>query len=241
MSLARGSRSRQMQRSRAVERGLAAGAVVALLVVALVGCGPAPAPLPRAPAPEALPTYQPSPLPRRVRRVPRPLPTPTPVPTPSPTPSVDCDRWGARLSTPRDVDVTREPLTRLINECTPDDLAESIELTERARVELESGTAEKAVDLLEQAIRISPRAVPPYVVFARADLAEGQIERARSHLERAAALSPEPVWLAEIIALSGVTNESAGNLDAAAAAYAHALQVFPGNRTAREGAERLKK
>lgn len=239
MNRAQRLRVSRAERSRPVERRLGVGAGIALLIAVLVGCGPTPAPLPRAPEPEALPTYQPSPLPRRVRRVPRPLPTP--MATPTPTPSVDCDRWGARLSTPRDVDVTREPLTRLINECTPDDLAESIELTERARVELESGTAEKAVDLLEQAIRISPRAVPPYVLFARADLAEGQIERARSHLERAAALSPEPVWLAEIIALSGVSYESAGNPEAAAAAYAHALQVFPGNRTAREGTERLKR
>jgi tetratricopeptide (TPR) repeat protein len=226
-------------RSRLAERWLAPGIGITFLVAYLTSCGPTAPPVPRAPEVAPLPSYLPSPQPSRVRRTPRPTPTPTPFATP--TPSIDCDRPGSQLSTPPDRDITNEPLTRLINECTPDDLVSAIQLTDAARVELERGTAEKAVDLLEQAIRISPRAVAPYVIFARADLAEGQTERARSHLGRAAALSPEPVWLAEIIALNGVSYESDGKLEAAAAAYAHALQVFPGNRTAREGADRLKR
>ena len=213
------------------------GVGVTLFVAWLASCGPTAPPAPRAPEVPPLPSYRPSPQPSRVRRTPR----HTPTPLASPTPSVDCERPGSQLNTPPDRDVTREPLTQLINECTPDDLVSVIQLTDAARIQLERGTAQKAVDLLEQAIRIAPRAVPPYVIFARADLAEGQTESARRHLGRAAALSPEPVWLAEIIALNGVSYESDGKLEPAAAAYAHALEVFPGNRTAREGAERLKR
>jgi len=136
--------------------------------------------------------------------------------------------------------VTREPLTRLIDECTPDDAASALQLAERARGELDRGTTDRAVDLLERAIRIAPRSVPPYVLLARVDLADGQPERARGHLSRAAALSPDPVWLAEIVALNGVSYEAEGNNDAAIAAYTHALQIFPANRTAGEALGRLR-
>ncbi|HYC21903.1 MAG TPA: tetratricopeptide repeat protein [Candidatus Bathyarchaeia archaeon] len=170
---------------------------------------------------------------------PPPRPEPPPRATPRPQPSRSPRPRPSR--TPSDRDTTRDPLTRLINKGTPETTAEALRLAEKARLELDKGTTDKAIELLEQAIQAAPRCVPPYVILARAEIAEGQLDRARTHLGRAAGLSPEPVWRAEIIALNGVINESSDKTDAAVASYNLALQVFPGNRTAREGLARLKK
>jgi predicted negative regulator of RcsB-dependent stress response len=165
---------------------------------------------------------------------------PPPRATPRPQPSRPA-RSPRPSRTPGDRDATREPLTRLIDKNTPESVAAALRLAEQARLELDKGTTDKAVDLLEQAIKTAPRCVPPYVILARAEIAEGQIDRARTHLGRAAGLSPDPAWRAEIIALNGVINESSDKPEAAIASYNLALQVFPKNRTAREGLARLQK
>jgi tetratricopeptide (TPR) repeat protein len=166
------------------------------------------------------------------RPPPPPRPTPEPVSTPAPT--------KARAK-PIPRDITRLPLTRLIDSKTPEAAADALRLAEQARVRLDKGTTDEAIELCERAINESPRTVAPYVILARAYLAEGQVEQARDTLQKASALQPSAAWLAEVVALNGVILESGGNRDAAGAAYRRALEIFAGNQTAREALARMKK
>ena len=136
-------------------------------------------------------------------------------------------------------DVTREPLVRMVDEKTPPTTISAYQNTERARAELASGTTDRAIALLDEAVVLAPQAVPPYVVRARAYLAEGSTDLARSDLARAAKLSPDRAWTAEIIALTGATEEAEGNRDAAIESYTRAVVLFPGNQTARDALRRL--
>jgi hypothetical protein len=182
-----------------------------------------------------LPPPTPSPSPTRTPRKPRPKPTPTPTAVMSPVPSP-----GALVPfSAATRDVTREPLTRTISERTPVPTARSLETAERARIELQSGTTDRAIELADEAIRLSPESVAPWVIRARALLAEGSSELARQDLDHASTLTPEAAWMAEIIAVTGATHEAEGRTDAALASYRRAVVIFPANQTARDGLRRL--
>ncbi|MEW6270293.1 MAG: hypothetical protein AB1689_13460, partial [Thermodesulfobacteriota bacterium] len=161
---------------------------------------------------------------------PPPPPTPRPAkkrpPTPSPT------RAPAR-------DITREPLTRLIDGSTPPRDAAALKLAERAREELNEGTTENAFELLDTAIKNAPNVQPPYVLRARAYLAEGATTQARADLDKAAAISAPAPWVAEAAAVRGMMFELEGNRTEALAAYRRALRIFPGNVRARDALKRL--
>jgi len=144
-----------------------------------------------------------------------------------------------RVSAKPGVDVTREPLTRLIRDYTGEDEAAALHLTEQARLELERGTTTHAFELLDAAIEREPDSIPPYVVRARAYLAEGSASRARDDLREAVDLEPPTPWLAEVVALNGAIFELEGNGDAAVAAYRRALQISAANVTAREALRRI--
>jgi hypothetical protein len=182
----------------------------------------------------ATPTPTPSATPRKPRRTPAPRPTPTVSPPPAPTPMGGAVPFSAATR-----DLTREPLTRTIDERTPAPLARSMEAAERARIELQSGTTGRAIELADEAIRLSPTSVAPWVVRARALLAEGSVELARADLEHAQTLSPDASWMAEIVAMSGATYEAEGRTDLALASYRRAVVIFPANQTARDGLRRL--
>src|SRR5581483_1220038 len=217
-------------------------AVVAAATASGTGCG---ARRPTAREPEEIATPPPRPSPTRRPR-PRPTPRPTPTSTWLPAPNAP----EQPLATPPGAaspgaypaggrDVTREPFTRAIDARTPEPTARALEAADRARVELESGTTGRAIDLADEALRISPNSVPAWVVRARALLAEGSPGLARSDLDHAATLSPDPAWMAEIVALQGATLEAEGKNEAALAAYRRAVVTFPANRTARDGLRRL--
>jgi tetratricopeptide (TPR) repeat protein len=136
-------------------------------------------------------------------------------------------------------DVTRRPLTIAIRWDTPPAEAQALRFAEKAREEVERGTTERAIELLDAAIRSSPQSVPPYVVRAQVLLAEGSLEQARADLEKAAGLEPGWAWLAEIVALRGAVYEVEGDRDAALASYRRALRISSANQTARESLARL--
>ena len=182
----------------------------------------------------------------RSRHVPdmaiRPTPTPTPLSRTRPTPRP--------RGTPRDGgvspgagaplrDVSHEPLTRLIEPQTSAAMTQAIQTAERGRKELDGGTTDRAIELLDESIHTAPQFAPAYVLRARAQLAEGASASARADLDRAAKLSPEPVWMAEIIAVNGAVYEAQGNTDAAVAAYRRALTIYPGNAAAQAALKRL--
>jgi Tfp pilus assembly protein PilF len=165
-----------------------------------------------------------------------PTPTPTPSARPRPTPR---PRATNQAGTAPTRDVTHEPLTRMIDARTPPSMANAIETAERGRRELDSGTTDRAIELLDESIRLAPQLGPAYVLRAKAHLAEGASASARADLDRAAKLSPDPVWMAEIIAVGGAVYEVQGNSDAAVGAYRRALGVYPGNATAQAALRRL--
>lgn len=207
---------RPRSKQRAVCAGAAAFAVVAM--IAAGGCRGAREHDEAVRLPVVTPTPRPTPK--------KPRPRASGLPKPSPSPSATRDP-------------TREPLTRQIDDHTPPRKAKSLELAEHARTELQSGTTESAIELANQALASWPTSVPAYVIRARAYLAEGSTPLARADLERAAKLSPEPAWSAEIVALTGVVQESDGHRDAAIVAYKRAVVLFPANQTAREALRRL--
>ena len=240
--------------------GLRAGAALALaLLLALapfgqIGCRKPPAMVEEVVTPTPSPT--PSPTPRKPR--PRRSPTPTPLPSGSPeaTPEISV---GAPSPSPGESvvpatsqalevtpsgpmpsrDTTSEPFTQGISEGTSSQTARALETSERARIELQSGTTARAIELSDDAIRLSPRTIPAYVVRARAHLAEGETDLARADLDQAAKQSPDRAWLAEIVAVTGATYEADGKKEEALAAYSRAVLIFPGNKTARAGLRRL--
>lgn len=112
-------------------------------------------------------------------------------------------------------------------------------LVDRARMEIDAGTAGRAFELLDEAIRLDPGCVPAYVLRARASLLVGSTEEARADLNRAVELNPKGAWLAEVVAVNGEVYEVEGNRDAAVAAYRRALGIFAPNRTAREALSQL--
>jgi len=171
---------------------------------------------------------------RRSRRktVTRPVPTATPKPVRT--------RKPAPTRTPAPTrDAAREPLTQLVTEGTSARDAASLKLADRARQELDGGTTEGAFELLDTAIKNSPRLAPPYVLRARAYLAEGATDPARSDLDKAASLPAPTAWVAEAAAVRGSLFEMEGNRSEALAAYRRALRIYPANRTAREALKRL--
>jgi hypothetical protein len=214
----------------AARRRIAAAGVAVLAAAALAGC---PARAPRSPREEVVAKPTPTPRPSPTRR-PRPRATPLPSPLPRPSPT----QLPAPFSGPTR-DVTREPLTRGVDSRTPMPTARALETAERARVELQSGTTERAIELADEALRISPATVPAWVVRARALLAEGSPELARGDLDHAATLDPDAAWMAEIVALTGATYEAEGKKEGALAAYRRAVVIFPANQTARDGLRRL--
>jgi tetratricopeptide (TPR) repeat protein len=168
----------------------------------------------------------------------RPEPTPTPSATPRPT------RTKAPLPTPaRSVapehDSTRDPLTRMVTDSTTARDASALKLADRARAELNSGTTDKAFELLDSAIETSPKLAPPYVLRARAFLAEGNAASARADIDKAAALPAPTAWVAETAAMRGAIFEVEGNRTEALSAYHRALRIFPGNQTAIDALKRL--
>jgi tetratricopeptide (TPR) repeat protein len=118
-------------------------------------------------------------------------------------------------------------------------IVSALELGDRARSELESGTIVRALELLDAAIAMEPELPELYVVRAQAFLAEGSTERARQDLRRGGELRPDAAWLAEIIAANGAAYEIEGRLDAALVAYRRALRVYSANQTARDALRRL--
>ncbi len=173
---------------------------------------------------------------RRTRRKPEatPVPSVTPRPgktrAPAPTPT--------RTAAP-ERDTTREPLTRMVTVNTSSRDAASLKLADRARAELDSGTTDEAVELLDTAIDASPKLAPPYVLRARAFLAEGNTDAARADLDKAAALPAPTAWVAETAAVRGAVFEAEGNRTEAIAAYRRALRISPANITAKEALKRL--
>lgn len=171
---------------------------------------------------------------KRSRRKPEETPAPrvtprrtrTPLPTPSRTPVPERD-------------TTREPLSRMITDNTTARDASSLKLADRARAELDSGTTDKAFELLDAAIQASPKLAPPYVLRARAFLAEGNTEAARADIDKAAALPAPTAWVAEIAAVRGSIFEVEGKTTEAISAYRRALRIFPGNQTAKDALRRL--
>lgn len=252
-------RSTQAPAARPI-RGLRSSAALALaLLLALAVEGPIGC---RRPPPmvEPPPTPTPSPTPRPTPRKPRPRRSPTPTPLPSLSPGatpeiltgVPSPAPGESVvpATPQMLEVTpsgpmpsrdttSEPFTQGIGEGTSSQTARALETAERARIELQSGTTAHAIELSDDAIRISPRTIPAYVVRARAHLAEGETDLARADLAQASKLSPDRAWLAEIVAVTGTTYEADGKKEEALAAYGRAVLIFPGNKTARAGLRRL--
>jgi len=174
-------------------------------------------------------------LPRHKRRAePTPTPSMTPrpgksrAPMPSPTRAMSSDR-----------DTTREPLTRLVTENTSSRDAASLKIGDRARAELNSGTTDKAFELLDSAIESSPKLAPLYVLRAKAFLAEGNAEAAKADVDRAAALPAPTAWVAEVAAMRGAVFEVEGNRTEALSAYRRAVRIYPANQTANEALKRL--
>jgi tetratricopeptide (TPR) repeat protein len=223
----------------AFQRGFALIALGLALALSLAACPRRPVRPPEvdqlAPSPSASPSPSPT-------RKPRPRPTPSPTPTPAPSPTFGLEP-GASLTPSLGVDgagdATRGPLTRGIDSRTPISTARALETAERAQIELQRGTTDRAIELADEALRLSPVTVPAWVVRARALLAEGSPSLARADLEHAATLSPNPAWMAEIVALTGATHEAEGRQEAALAAYRRAVVIFPANQTARQGLRRL--
>jgi tetratricopeptide (TPR) repeat protein len=191
------------------------GIVVVVLAVTFADCG-----MQR----RALRKSEPTPVPGAT---PRPLRTKA-LPSPSPMRSVAPDR-----------DTTRDPLSRMANEATTARDASALKLADRARAELNSGTTDKAFELLDSAIETSPKLAPLYVLRARAFLAEGNAESARADIDKAAALPAPTVWVAETAAMRGAIFEVEGNRTEALSAYRRALRIFPGNQTANDALKRL--
>jgi Tfp pilus assembly protein PilF len=136
-------------------------------------------------------------------------------------------------------DRTRDPLAWSISAGTPRHEAAAMRLVDRGRAELEAGTTDNALDLLDEAIRLDPGCVPAYIARAQASLLVGATRGARIDLDRAAAQQPRGPWLAEVVAVEGEVYETEGRNDAAIAAYRRALVIHPANRTARKALSRL--
>jgi tetratricopeptide (TPR) repeat protein len=175
-----------------------------------------------------------------VQRPPRRRPESTPAPSVTPRPT----RTRAPLPSPTrsaapDHDSTRDPLTRMVNDKTTANEAGALKLAERARGELNSGTADKAFELLDTAIETAPKLSPPYVLRARAFLAEGDTGSAKADIDKASALPASTEWVAETAAVRGAIFEAEGNRTEALSAYRRALRIFPGNQTATDAMKRL--
>lgn len=175
-----------------------------------------------------------------VQRRSRHRPEPTPEPSATPRPA----RTRAPLPTPTrsgvpERDTTRDPLMRMVNDSTTARDESALKLADRARAELNSGTTDKAFELLDSAIETSPKLAPPYVLRARAFLAEGNAQSARADIDKAAALPAPTAWVAETAAMRGAIFEVEGNRTEALSAYRRALRIFPGNQTANEALKRL--
>ena len=112
-------------------------------------------------------------------------------------------------------------------------------LVDRARAELEAGTAGRAFELLDEAVRADPDCVSAYLTRAQASLLVGSTAEARRDLQVAVALDPKGAWLAELVAVNGEVYEVEGDEDSAIASYRRALGIYPANRTARVALTRL--
>ena len=156
-----------------------------------------------------------------------PLESPSP-PTLAPTPN----RRGIR-------DRTRDPLAWSIHGGTTPSQAAAMRLVDRARGELEAGTAGRAFELLDEAVRADPNCVPAYLTRAQASLLVGSTGEARRDLQAAVLLEPKGAWLAELVAVNGEVYEVEGDQDSAIASYRRALGIYPANRTARVALSRL--
>ena len=210
--------------------------ILCVLVLALHGCGPTRDPRPEwgGPAMAPQPTHWRPLLPNWVPE-PRitpgleqlPLESPSP-PTLAPTPN----RRGIR-------DRTRDPLAWSIHPGTSPGQAAAMRLVDRARAELEAGTAGQAFELLDEAVRADPDCVPAYLTRAQASLLVGSPDEARRDLQAAVDLDPKGAWLAELVAVNGEVYEVEGDRDSAIASYRRALGIYPANRTARVALTRL--
>jgi hypothetical protein len=136
-------------------------------------------------------------------------------------------------------DRTRDPLAWSIHSGTSPSQAAAMRLVDRARAELEAGTAGRAFELLDEAVRADPDCVPAYLTRAQASLLVGSTGDARRDLQLAVALKPKGAWLAELVAVNGEVYEVEGDEDSAIASYRRALGIYPANRTARVALTRL--
>ena len=136
-------------------------------------------------------------------------------------------------------DRTRDPLSWSIHSGTSPGQASAMRLVDRARAELEAGTAGRAFELLDEAVRADPACVPAYLTRAQASLLVGSTGDARRDLQLAVAYEPKGAWLAELVAVNGEVYEVEGERDNAIASYRRALGIYPANRTARVALTRL--
>jgi hypothetical protein len=170
-----------------------------------------------------------------------PTPTATPTPefpagttTPSATPEPEAE--------PQDLGPPRgESLDGLIASAAAPNIAAALRLVEQGRQQLANGRSDAALDLLEHAVAIDPTNAQGYYYLGVLHYDRGSYSQAIAFANRAVVLasSGDATWASRTYLLQATVYEKVGRYPDARTAYKRALDLDPGNASARSALNRL--
>lgn len=168
-----------------------------------------------------------------------PTPTATPTPespdattTPAETPAAETEVLGP----PRG-----ESLDGLIAGASAPNIAAALRLVEQGRQQLVNGRSDAALDLLERAVAIDPTSAQGYYYLGVLHYDRGSYSQAIAFANRAVVLASSggATWASRAYLLQATVYEKVGRYPDARTAYGRALDLDPGNTSARGGLSRL--
>ena len=167
--------------------------------------------------------------------------TPTASPTPEMTPPGEADGSATGEEAAPWRAPQGESLQPLIASATAPNVVAALRLVEQGRLQLESGRNETAIDLFERAVAIDPANAQGYYYLGVLHFGQGTYSQALAFANRAVVLasSGDRTWASRTYLLQATVLEKVGRYPDARSAYSRALDLDPGNVSARVGLSRL--